>query len=219
LDVAVFWFTELVCSVVNIRLTRCEGYQWNTNLFPSPPAFIAWAHSKGDFELVLNIHDQCGVDVCQAGYADVAAAVGMPPDGSTAVPCRMLNKNWTRAHAQFVLESGDNAGVDYWWNDYGMGGPGVGAFQLACWSNDSNPNPPKSYPHCMRCYDDDVDKKPALWNAFVRVSRRENHGQRGMVLGIYGGLGHHRYPVCCPPLRDWSFFPTSGSGSWIRRHF
>jgi len=110
------------------------------------------------------------------------------------------------AHAQFVLESGDNAGVDYWWNDYGMGGPGVGAFQLACWSNDSNPNPPKSYPHCMRCYDDDVDKKPALWNAFVRVSRRENHGQRGMVLGIYGGLGHHRYPVCCPPLRDWSFF-------------
>jgi len=53
--------------LVHLRLTDCEGYQWNTNLFPDPPAFIAWAHSEGDFELVLNIHDQCGVDECQAG--------------------------------------------------------------------------------------------------------------------------------------------------------
>jgi hypothetical protein len=48
-----------------------------------------------------------------------------------------------------------------------------------------------------RCYEDDPSRKPVLWNSYVRVTRRELvHKLRGFNLGIYGGLGHHRYPTC-----------------------
>jgi hypothetical protein len=50
---------------------------------------------------------------------------------------------------------------------------------------------PHGQAHCMHCVDDDVTKQPALWSAYVRNSRRNARGQRGMTLGIYGGLGHH----------------------------
>jgi alpha-glucosidase (family GH31 glycosyl hydrolase) len=98
-----------------------------------------------------------------------------------------------------MLEVGDNADVDYWWNDYGVGGPEVGGYQAKCYPHDSAnatfPNGPPSFGHCMRCYLDENEGKPQLWNAYIRVSRKEQRDQRGMVLGIYGGLGHHRYPA------------------------
>ena len=43
--------------------------------------------------------------------------------------------------SSLVLESGDNAGVDYWWNDYGLGGPDVGKDGVACSSINPSPNP------------------------------------------------------------------------------
>jgi hypothetical protein len=64
-----------------------------------------------------------------------------------------------------------------------------------CTLDDNATVPPASYGHCLHCYNDAVADKPVLWNAYVRVSRREARNERGMVLGIYGGLGHHRYPA------------------------
>lgn len=39
------------------------------------------------------------------------------------------------------------------------------------------------------------DHPSALWTAAVHVHEREAVGMRGMTLGIFGGLGHHRYGV------------------------
>ena len=52
----------------------------------------------------------------------------------------------------------------------------------------------KSFGHCLHCYADDVSSKPQLWSAYIHNSRRERKNKSGMSLGIYGGLGHHRYP-------------------------
>jgi hypothetical protein len=46
----------------------------------------------------------------------------------------------------------------------------------------------------MHCYDDDDSQKPQLWSAYVHTSRRTQKNLRALTLGIYGGLGHHRYP-------------------------
>ena len=37
-----------------------------------------------------------------------------------------------------LLEAGDHAGVDYWWEDYGLGGPGEGRYKLECTTNASH---------------------------------------------------------------------------------
>jgi len=47
--------------------------------------------------------------------------------------------------------------------------------------------------HCMRCLND--TDYPVLWSAHLHVIQRTNLNLRGMVLGIYGGLGSHRYPI------------------------
>lgn len=155
-------------------------------------------HSQG-LELCLNIHDQCGLDRCQQHYAEAAYRLGLDPESGLPLECRLLNKSYSLALAELVLETGDNAGVDYWWNDYGMGGPGEGTYAINCSLTDNStpdlPYGPPSFPHCMRCYQDSGAAKPALWSAYARVSRREIKDLRGMVLGIYGGLGHHRFPA------------------------
>jgi hypothetical protein len=33
---------------------------------------------------------------------------------------------------QSLLEAGEHAGTDYWWEDYGIGGPKTGKYQVQC---------------------------------------------------------------------------------------
>ena len=46
----------------------------------------------------------------------------------------------------------------------------------------------------MACHADSPETKPALWSAYVHGSRLTRIGRRALLLGINGGLGHHRYP-------------------------
>ena len=46
----------------------------------------------------------------------------------------------------------------------------------------------------MACHADDPKDKPALWSGYVHGSRLTKIGRRALLLGINGGLGHHRYP-------------------------
>jgi len=79
--------------------------------------------------------------------------------------------------------------------DYGIGGPVEGRYKLECTSNAShNEHPQAGWGHCMACHADDPATKPALWSAYVHGSRLTKVGRRALLLGINGGLGHHRYP-------------------------
>lgn len=89
------------------------GYAFDATYFPDPQRAIRWAHSQ-ELELVLNIHDQCGIDQCQSNYAAVAARTGVDPASGDAVACRFLDKAYALAQSELVLESGDLAEVDYW---------------------------------------------------------------------------------------------------------
>eukprot|EP00658_Telonema_sp_P-2_P041518 TRINITY_DN29705_c0_g1_i2.p1 TRINITY_DN29705_c0_g1~~TRINITY_DN29705_c0_g1_i2.p1 ORF type:complete len:584 (+),score=96.53 TRINITY_DN29705_c0_g1_i2:393-2144(+) len=186
------------CNQPTIAEGQCVagfgGYQWDLALFPDPVAFQRWVHNRSgaDLQLVLNIHDQCGIDSCQFNYAAAAHAAGIDPSSRAPVPCGFLQKSYAESLTAGMLEADPHhALTDFWWEDYGLGGPGIGKYQVLCTANDSSKS---SFGHCLHCYQDDVDAKPQLWSAYVHGSRREMKNLRSLTLGIYGGLGHHRYP-------------------------
>lgn len=167
------------------------GYTWNASLFPDPTAFLNGAHAQG-FEVMANLHNQCGIDHCQANYSAVAAAAGLDPTSRAVVPCAFSSQRYVESLFRYELRppgGGPNALWDYFWEDLGLNGVGA---ELGC----------SGELHCQTCLGDlGVGASPlgdhpsALWTAAVHVREREAAGRRGMTLGIFGGLGHHRYGV------------------------
>jgi len=47
----------------------------------------------------------------------------------------------------------------------------------------------------MQCINDTASSWTVLWSAYLHAESRTSQNLRGMVLGIYGGLGAHRYPI------------------------
>ena len=93
---------------------------WDRTQVPDPVAFQRWIHGR-NLSLMLNVHDQCGYDACQRGYAEARAAVpSMARLASNAtVPCEFENAGLQAAWFEHNLESGENAGIDSWWTDLG----------------------------------------------------------------------------------------------------
>jgi hypothetical protein len=123
--------------------SNCSAWgqlDFNTSLFPDPPAFIDMVHSNSTgttthpssppslssvvghpLGLVLNVHPQSGVDHCAERYLAFAEAVGADP--STTIACDVANQTYARALFDVYLSAAPLAGVDAWWTDYmGCGG-------------------------------------------------------------------------------------------------
>lgn len=189
------------CNEPTLAQGRClggyGGYVFEPTFFPDPKGFIDWLHDEQGLMLALNIHDQCGIDSCQTNYPLIALANGVNATAKDPVQCHYLDKTFSRSLSELVLESGDLADVDLYWMDYGMGGAGsVGHYLLNCSDSDhaGTDQISTSGGHCMRCFDDPESGKPTLWTSYVRNSRIELRGARGMSLAVYGGLAHHRWP-------------------------
>jgi alpha-glucosidase (family GH31 glycosyl hydrolase) len=183
------------------------GFTWDRTQVPDPAAFQRWIHAR-NLSLMLNVHDQCGYDACQRGYAEARAAVPRMARlaANATVPCEFENAALQAAWFEHNLESGENAGVDSWWTDLGdMSTYGnYSANGAYTWA-------PGTYEN-WRCLDDmpgtgtvepginatvtrDVSTASTLWSAYVKNSRQLKRGTRGLTLGVYGGLGHHRLPM------------------------
>eukprot|EP01124_Arcella_intermedia_P015331 TRINITY_DN2181_c0_g1_i1.p1 TRINITY_DN2181_c0_g1~~TRINITY_DN2181_c0_g1_i1.p1 ORF type:complete len:805 (-),score=117.85 TRINITY_DN2181_c0_g1_i1:35-2449(-) len=158
------------------------GFNWNTTLFPDPVNFQSWVHGQG-LQMMLNLHDQCGIDHCQINYASAAKLVGINPLSKQPAMCKFTDELWVRALNQYMLGDEQNRNVDFWWEDYGIEMADYDGEKLSCIDG-----------HCMHCLGDNVTA-PVLWSSHIRAIDRIRKGSRGMLLGIYGGLGSHRYPI------------------------
>ncbi len=176
-----------------VALLQCGegfgGYAFNKSLFPSPDSFLATVKASHGVQIMANIHSQCGVDHCQPNYTAFATALGIDPATEAPVPCAFSDSRYVEGLYKFELDSGPVAGFDFFWEDLGLNGVGA---ELGC----------SGKLHCQTCLGDlqmgaspGGDHSAALWTAHVRVTRRAATGLRGMTLGIFGGLGHHRYGV------------------------
>lgn len=179
------------------------GYNWDRKLFPDPQGFAAWAASE-NISTMLNVHDQCGVDMCQEGYAQAIADNDFPALAvNQTVDCRFESEAYAALTQQLLSSSPDHAGIDWWWSDMG-GVPDVhGNPQWQCGLDtpttgfSSAPIPHLSPAPRQVGFVYGGARTPAvLWTNYVRHATAiiGPKKRRGFRLGINGGIGSHRYP-------------------------
>ena len=94
------------------------GYTWNTDLFPDPPAFLAWLHDQG-LRVTLNLHPADGVQTHEAVYPSFAAAMEVDP--GQGVPFRIGDARFARNYFHLLHHPLEDQGVDFWWMDWQQG--------------------------------------------------------------------------------------------------
>jgi len=141
------------------------GYSWNTDLFPDPPAFLAWLHDHG-LRVSLNVHPADGVRAFEDRYPEVATAMGIDPATRRPVTFDIANRNFLLPYLEHLHHPMEAEGVDFWWLD---------------WQQGSHTSVPGLDPLWM------LNHYHFLDNART--------GKRPLTFSRYAGPGSHRYPV------------------------
>lgn len=141
------------------------GYTWNRDLFPDPPAFLAWLHEHG-LRVTLNVHPADGVRAFEEAYPAMAAALGQDPGDGFPIAFDVTDPDFMRAYLDVLHRGLEDDGVDFWWIDWQQGGhsrtPGVDPLWV-------------------------LNREHYLDNA--------RDGRRGLTFSRYAGPGSHRHPV------------------------
>ena len=141
------------------------GYTWNRDLFPDPPAFLAWLHEHG-LKVSLNIHPADGIRRHEDCYPEVARRLGIDPDSGQPVDFDLVDPAFREAYFELVHHRLEEQGVDFWWIDWQQG-------------------PYSSVPG--------LDPLWLLNHLHFLDSGRD--GRRPLTFSRYAGPGSHRYPV------------------------
>ncbi|MHB1009568.1 MAG: glycoside hydrolase family 31 protein [Propionibacteriaceae bacterium] len=141
------------------------GYTWNPELFPDPPAFLAWLHEHG-LKVALNVHPADGILRHEKSYEQVARHVGIDPASGAPVVFDLVNPKFREAYFDLVHHPLEEEGVDFWWLDW----------QQGHWSTVPG-----------------LDPLWLLNHLHFLDSGRD--GRRPLTFSRYAGPGSHRYPV------------------------
>jgi alpha-glucosidase (family GH31 glycosyl hydrolase) len=168
-----------------------NGWDWNRDLFPDPPAFLAWLHEQG-VQVGLNIHPSIASTDPQ--FAAVQAATGGLRTDPSTPPCTLFQADplaqchvfdWTNPRhldAYFALHLPLPAD-DFWWLDWCCDGSSAIAPGLAAdtWINSR--------------YALDNQKRGSRWAAFSRIGASFQEGKAGSANNGAGAFAEHRYSL------------------------
>ncbi|MGC9520501.1 MAG: TIM-barrel domain-containing protein [Anaerolineae bacterium] len=141
------------------------GYTWNRDLFPDPPAFLEWLHSKG-LRVTLNLHPAEGVQSFEEVYERFAQALGVDPKSGEAVPFRIADKEFVTHYFEMLHHPMEDDGVDFWWMDWQQG-------EIS----------------------EVKGLDPLPWINHLHFNDIRRRGVRPMLYSRWGGLGNHRYYI------------------------
>jgi alpha-glucosidase (family GH31 glycosyl hydrolase) len=141
------------------------GYTWNRDLFPDPPAFLAWLHERG-MRVTLNVHPADGVRVHEDAYVEMAAALGLDAATGDPIAFDVTDPAFLAAYFDVLHRRLERDGVDFWWIDWQSG------------------------PHSRVT---GIDPLWMLNHFHFLDSARD--GRRPLTFSRYAGPGSHRYPV------------------------
>ena len=104
----------------------CSLFLLTCALWVTPPR--PKVHDEWGLNLILNTHDQCGVQSTQGAlYKAVAHDMGVSVSGNTTIPCHLQDERYVDSLWTHAMRSDENTGVDYWWTDLcDLGTPGQG---------------------------------------------------------------------------------------------
>jgi hypothetical protein len=145
--------------------TGWTGYSWNTDLFPDPPAFLAWLHEHG-LKVSLNVHPADGVRAYEDRYAALATRLGIDPASGQPVNFDVADPDFLKPYFEELHHPLEAEGVDFWWLDWQQG------------NFTSMPG---------------LDPLWMLNHYHFLDSARD--GKRPITFSRYAGPGSHRYPV------------------------
>ncbi|HUP90808.1 MAG TPA: TIM-barrel domain-containing protein [Solimonas sp.] len=170
-----------------------NGWSFNTDAFPDPAGFLAWAHAEG-INIGANIHPSIDSNDPQFAATQAAAQGGLQTDTATP-PCLLLQADptgqcyvfdWTRPEqlqAYFALHAPLAAlGIDFWWLDWCCDGASANAPGLSAdtWINAH--------------YAAEHESRGQRWPAFSRIGAsfqdKTGAGNRGA-----GAFAEHRYTL------------------------
>jgi alpha-glucosidase (family GH31 glycosyl hydrolase) len=142
------------------------GYTWNRELFPDPPAFITWVHSKG-LKTALNLHPADGVYPHEEQYHRMAEWMGIDPNTNEPVAFDISDPVFTKGYFELLHHPYEKMGIDFWWIDWQQGAisrmPGL---------------------------------DPLWWiNHLHFFDSGRDDQKRPLIFSRWGGLGNHRYPI------------------------
>lgn len=142
------------------------GYTWNRDLFPDPPAFLAWLHGQG-LKTALNLHPADGVHPHEGQYPEMARQVGIDPTTRQPVRFAIDDPTFALAYLTVLHHPQEEDGVDFWWLDWQQGEQsGLPGLDPLWWLNH------------LHFYDLGRDGQ-----------------KRPFIFSRWGGLGNHRYPI------------------------
>ncbi|RYE84324.1 MAG: hypothetical protein EOO65_02470 [Methanosarcinales archaeon] len=153
-----------------------EGWTGHTTypyLFPEPAAFIAYLKRRGVF-VTFNHHPASGVAFHEATYAELASKLGWDAVSGKTIAYDISNSSWVDAYLKTTIKPIDDLGLQYWWLDY-----------------QQTPLTP------VPMLNPTILSNLVWWNNPHRYG--DAAGERGRdrpyLMGRFGGLGAHRYPI------------------------
>jgi glycosyl hydrolase family 31/uncharacterized protein DUF5110 len=152
-----------------------NGWEWNASLFPSPSAFLSWAHAHG-IDVTLNIHSSIDDNDPKLAQTERIAGHTLASSSCTNGSCKVWD--WSsipQAESNFALQqSFQKQGVAFWWLDW-------------CCDNSVVSSPGVT---------------PDAWIDHLYAQDMANLGQRGFVLARIGGSNGDPQEVY--PAGPWS---------------
>lgn len=149
------------------HLPGWTGYTWDTDRFPDPKEFLGWTEKEG-LRVALNIHPHEGVKKHEAGFENVAKALGVDPQKADEIPFQLLDPKYIAAAFKYLYRPLEEAGVDFFWLDWQQG------------KDSSVPRLDPQWWLDFQHWRDQVQARPK---------------QRPLNFSRWGGLGDHRYPI------------------------
>ncbi len=145
------------------------GYTWNRDLFPDPPAFLAWLHAQG-LKTALNLHPALGVAPHEEAYPKLAERLGRDPTSQEIIPFDIATPEFALAYLEELHHPLEAMGVDFWWMDWQQGElSGLPGLDPLWWLNHLH--------------------------ALDRMRESDGEAKRPFIFSRWGGLGNHRYPI------------------------
>jgi hypothetical protein len=141
------------------------GYTWNRELFPDPPAFLKWVHSKG-LRTTLNLHPAQGVQAFEEVYPQFAQALELDPVAGEPVPFQIADRRFVQHYFEMLHHPMEDDGVDFWWMDWQQG-------EIS----------------------EVKGLDPLPWINHLHFNDIKRRGVRPMLYSRWGGLGNHRYHI------------------------